>query len=357
LRPETRGKIPVAVLGATGTVGQRFLELLARHPRFRIAAVTASDRSAGRRYRECCAWRLPDPPPEGLAEMAVRRTEPDLPAEIVFSALDAQTAREVEPRFAEAGFRVFSNASAHRMEPDVPLLVPEINADHLGLLGVQRRVRGWRGALVTNPNCSAVQLALALAPLHRAFGVERVLLTTMQAVSGAGYPGIASLDALGNVVPDIPGEAEKIESETRRILGRLEADTVAPAAFPVSAQTYRVPVENGHTHSVSVQLSRAASPEDLIAAWGEFREPALAGLPSAPERPLAYVGEPHAPQPRRHAGRAGGMVTWIGGLRPCPILDWKFTVVADNTVRGAAGASLLNAELLLRREAHAGAPA
>jgi len=349
--PLTPSRIPVAVLGATGAVGQRFLERLARHPRFEIAAVAASDRSAGKTYGEACAWRLPEAPPAGLSEMVVRRAEPDLPGVIVFSALDSETARSVEPRFAQAGYRVFSNAAAHRMEPDVPLLVPEINAGHIELLQTQRRRRGWRGTLVTNPNCSATQLALALAPLERAFGIERAFVTTMQAVSGAGYPGIASLDALGNIVPEIPGEAEKIESETLRILGRLDSGAVVPAEFPVSAQTYRVPVENGHTHSVSVLLSRKAAAADLIDAWRGFRGPDVEGLHSAPERPVEYVEERHAPQPRRHAGRRDGMVTWVGGLRPCAVLDWKFTVVADNTVRGAAGASLLNAEFLVRREA------
>jgi aspartate-semialdehyde dehydrogenase len=345
-------KIPIGILGATGAVGQRFLSRLAGHPDFAIAALAASEKSAGRRYADAADWRLAEPPPPGLAGTVLRRAEPDLPCRIVFSALDAAAARELEPRFARAGYLVFSNASAHRMEEDVPLLVPEVNADHLRLLAVQRARRGWDGGILTNPNCSATQLVLALAPLHRAFGVERVLVTTLQSVSGAGYPGVASLDALGNVLPDIPGEADKIERETARILGRLADGRVEPARLTISAHTYRVPVENGHTESVSVALARKATAREIVEAWREFRAgPEVAALPSAPARPLAYVDEAHAPQPRRHAEREGGMVTWIGGLAPCAVLDWKFTVVANNTVRGAAGGSLLNAELFVRSEA------
>jgi aspartate-semialdehyde dehydrogenase len=344
-------KIPIGILGATGAVGQRFLSRLAGHPDFEVAALAASDKSAGRRYGEASPWRLAEPPPPGLADIVLRRAEPDLPCRIVFSALDAASARELEPRFAKAGYLVFSNASTHRMEEDVPLLVPEVNADHIGLLPLQRARRGWEGGILTNPNCSATQLVLALAPLQRAFGVERVMVTTLQSVSGAGYPGVASLDALGNVIPDIPGEAEKIERETARILGRLADGHVVPAPMTISAQTYRVPVENGHTESVSVALSRKATAREIRDVWAEFRgAPEVAGLPSAPPRPLEYVDEPHAPQPRRHAERDGGMTTWIGGLAPCAVLDWKFTVVGNNTVRGAAGGSLLNAELFLRGE-------
>jgi aspartate-semialdehyde dehydrogenase len=342
-------KIPIGILGATGAVGQRFLSRLAGHPDFTVAALAASEKSAGRRYAEVSPWRLAEPPPPGLADTVLRRAEPDLPCRIVFSALDAAAARELEPRFAAAGYLVFSNASAHRMEEDVPLLVPEVNADHAALLPIQRGRRGWTGGIVTNPNCSATQLVLALAPLQRAFGIETVIVTTLQSVSGAGYPGVASLDALGNVLPDIPEEAEKIERETARILGRFANGRVEPAALTISAHTYRVAVENGHTESVSVALSRKATEAELVEAWREFRaDPEVALLPSAPARPLAYVDEPHAPQPRRHAEREGGMVTWIGGLAPCAALDWKFTVVGNNTVRGAAGGSLLNAELLVR---------
>jgi aspartate-semialdehyde dehydrogenase len=349
-------RIPVGVLGATGTVGQRFLARLADHPDFEIAALAASDRSAGRSYSDASPWRLAEPPPPGLADWVLRKAEPDLPCRIVFSALDAESAREVEPRFARAGYLVFSNASAHRMEDDVPLLVPEVNAGHARLLAVQRSRRGWDGGILTNPNCSATQLVLALAPLDRAFGVEKALVTTMQAVSGAGYPGVASLDALANILPDIPDEADKVESETNKILGRYDQKDgrVVPATLIVSAHTYRVPVENGHTESVSVQLSRPAAAAEIVAAWRQFRAgPDVAALPSSPARPLEYLEEAHAPQPRRHAERERGMVTWIGGLSRCSVLDWKFTVVGNNTVRGAAGGSLLNAELYVRSEAPA----
>jgi aspartate-semialdehyde dehydrogenase len=345
-------KIPIGILGATGAVGQRFLSRLAGHPDFEVAALAASERSAGRRYGDVSSWRLAEPPPPGLADTILRPAEPDLPCRIVFSALDADSAREIEPRFAKAGYLVFSNASAHRMDEDVPLLVPEVNADHVGLLPLQRARRGWDGGILTNPNCSATQLVLALAPLQRAFGLEKVMVTTLQSVSGAGYPGVASLDALGNVLPDIPGEAAKIEAESARILGRLVGGRIEPAAVAISAQTYRVPVETGHTESVSVALAREATAREIREAWNAFRGgPGIEGLPSSPGRPLAYVDEPHAPQPRRHAERDGGMVTWIGGLAPCSVLDWKFTVVGNNTVRGAAGGSLLNAELVLRGEA------
>jgi aspartate-semialdehyde dehydrogenase len=347
-------KIPIGLLGATGAVGQRFLSRLASHPDFVVAALGASDRSAGRRYGDVSPWRLSEAPPPGLADTVLRKAEPDWPCRVVFSALDAAAARELEPRFAQAGYLVFSNASAHRMDEDVPLLVPEVNADHVGLLPLQRERRGWTGGILTNPNCSATQLVLALAPLERAFGIERVLVTTLQAVSGAGYPGVASLDALGNVVPDIPEEADKIERETARILGHFRDGRVVPAQMAISARTFRVPVENGHTESVSVGLSRKASATEIREAWREFHGgPEMARLPSAPKRPLEYLDEPQSPQPRRHAEREGGMVVFLGGLAPCAVLDWKFTVVGNNTVRGAAGGSLLNAELFLRTQAAA----
>lgn len=343
-------RIPVGILGATGTVGQRFVARLADHPDFRIAALAASEKSAGKRYGEACRWRLAAPAPAEIEATVLRRAEPDLPCEIVFSALDAETAREIEPRFAAAGRFVFSNASAHRMEEDVPLLVPEVNAEHAALLPAQRERRGWTGGLVTNPNCSATELAMALAPLDRSFGVVEALVTTMQAVSGAGYPGVPSLDALGNIIPDIPGEAGKIESETRRILGRFADGRVVPAEIRISASTYRVPVEEGHTQSVSVRLARKADAAALVSAWNDFRgTPEVASLPSAPPRPIRYLDAPQQPQPRPWSERDGGMVVYIGGLRRCSILDWKFTVVASNTVRGAAGGSVLNAELLLRQ--------
>jgi aspartate-semialdehyde dehydrogenase len=342
-----RSKIPVGLLGATGTVGQRFVERLAAHPWFELTAVAASERSAGRSYGEAAHWRLPGALPERIAAMVLAAPAADLPCRIVFSALDAAAARELEPAAARQGKWVFSNASAFRMEPDVPLLIPEINAGSLAVLERQRRERGWRGALVTNANCSTMFLAMALAPLDRAFGVEKAFVTTLQAVSGAGYPGVASLDILGNVIPDIPEEAAKIERETAKILG---SDEGVPAAVAISAMTYRVPVEEGHTESVSVALKRRAAAGEVLEAWRNFHGPEdVRALPSAPPRPVEYCEGAHRPQPRRDADRGQGMITSVGGLKPCPLLDWKFTALGHNTVRGAAGASILNAEYAAAR--------
>jgi aspartate-semialdehyde dehydrogenase len=339
-------KIPVGVLGATGTVGQRFVERLEAHPWFEIAAVTASDRSEGKTYGQASRWRLASPLPERIASMTVRATTPELPCRAVFSALDATTAGQIEPACARAGLLVFSNASAFRMEEDVPLLIPEINAESLSLVAVQRRRRGWSGAIVTNANCSTIALSLALAPLDRAFGLTKVFAVTMQAVSGAGYPGVPSLDILGNVVPDIPEEAAKMERETRKILGGLQGEAVRPAPFAVSAMTHRVPVEEGHLEAVSVGLSRKAAAADLVQAWSEFRGPEdVRALPSSPSRPVVYLDAAQRPQPRRDVDTENGMATVVGTLKPCGILDWKFDALGHNTVRGAAGASVQNAEL------------
>ena len=338
-------KIPVGLLGATGTVGQRFIEQLADHPWFELSAVAASERSAGKPYGEAAHWRLPSGLPDRVAAMTVRTTGDDLPCRVVFSALDAATARAVEPEFARRGQLVFSNASAFRMEADVPLLIPEINADSLALLDRQRAERGWKGGIVTNANCSTMFLAMALAPLERTFGIRSVVVTTLQAISGAGYPGVPSLDILGNVIPDIPDEAPKIERETRKILGRTRSGSVEPAGFEISAMTYRVPVEDGHTESVSVALAKPASAADLEAAWREFvPSDEVAALPSAPPQPVVVVAGPHRPQPRRDVDMHRGMCTLVGGIRPCRVLDWKFTALGHNTIRGAAGASVLNAE-------------
>jgi aspartate-semialdehyde dehydrogenase len=338
-------KIPVGVLGATGTVGQRFIERLAGHAWFEVAAVAASERSRGKSYAEAARWRLPSPLPERVAAMTVASVTDELPCAIVFSALDAATAREVEPECARRGMLVFSNASAHRMDADVPLLIPEINPDSLDLVARQRSERGWKGAIVTNGNCSTIILAIALAPLHAAFGIERVFVTTMQAVSGAGYPGVPSLDILGNVIPDIPEEAAKIEREVAKILGRTREGRVEPAPFVISAATYRVAVEDGHTESVSAAFSRKVPASQVEDAWRDFRgSEEVAALPSAPRRPIHYLSEPQRPQPRRDVDAEQGMATLVGGLKPCPLLDWKFTVLGHNTVRGAAGASVLNAE-------------
>jgi aspartate-semialdehyde dehydrogenase len=347
----TAGKIPVSVVGATGMVGQRFLQRLDGHPLFQVVALAASDRSEGRLYGEACAWHLSTPLPPAYASSPLRASRPGLPSRIVFSALDAAAAGPLEEDLAKAGHLVFSNASAHRLDADVPLLIPEVNPDHRRLLPVQRRRRGWSGGIVANANCSTMQVALALAPLHRSFGVERALITTLQSVSGGGYPGVPSLDILGNVIPDIPGEAGKIETETNKILGRLRAGRVDPADFTVSARTFRVPVEEGHVAAVSVGLSRRVTAGEIRDSWGRFRGPSeVRRLHSAPEAPVEYLDEPHAPQPRRHRERGGGMVISVGGLEPCAVLDWKFTVLGHNTIRGAAGASVLNAEFLSLEE-------
>ncbi len=343
--PGVTRKIPVGLLGATGTVGQRFVERLADHPWFEIACVAASDRSQGRPYSEAASWRLPSPLPARVASLRVCSPSDDLPCRIVFSALDATLAREIEPECARRGMLVFSNASAHRMDEDVPLLIPEVNPGAIGLLPRQRRERGWTGAIVTNANCSTIALAMALFPIHREFGIERVFVTTLQAVSGAGYPGVPSLDILGNVLPDIPEEAAKIERETPKILGDLADERIAPAPFSISAMTYRVPVEDGHTESVSVKLRRPAQASEVLSAWDDFRGPEpVRALPSAPERPVVSLSLPHRPQPRRDVDTGGGMSVVVGGLKPCAVLDWKFTALGHNTIRGAAGASVLNAE-------------
>ena len=345
-----KSKVPVGLLGATGTVGQRFVERLARHPWFDLTCVAASERSTGRPYAEAARWRLPSAIPENVASMTLSASTDELPCRIVFSALDAATAREIEPACARRGQVVFSNASAFRMDEDVPLMIPEINPASIALLDRQRRDRRWSGAIVTNANCSTIVLSLAVAPLHAAFQVKKLFVTTMQAVSGAGYPGVPSLDILGNVLPDIPEEGAKIERETRKILGELAGEMVRPAGFAVSAMTYRVPVEDGHTESVSVELDRQASAEEVVEAWEQFRGgEEVQALPSAPARPVVYVGEPHRPQPRRDADTGGGMSTVVGTLKPCPILDWKFTALGHNTVRGAAGASVLNAEYFVAK--------
>jgi len=345
-----KSKIPVGLVGATGTVGQRFVQRLSDHPWFELAAVAASERSAGKTYGEAVRWRLAARLPERIASMTLDSSEADLPCRIVFSALDAAAAREIEPACAKRGKFVFSNASAFRMEPDVPLVIPEINEDALDLVPRQQRQRGWKGAIVDNANCSATVLALALAPLHRAFGIEKVFVSTMQAVSGAGYPGVPSLDILGNVIPDIPEEAAKIEREVAKILGKPGDGFVEPAPFRVSAMTYRVPVEDGHTMAVSVGFARVADAQEIVRLWNEFRgSERVRALPSAPPAPIAYWDGPQRPQPRRDVEEGGGMLTHIGGLKPCALLDWKFTALGHNTIRGAAGGSILNAECAAAR--------
>jgi aspartate-semialdehyde dehydrogenase len=340
-------KIPVGILGATGVVGQRFIQMLERHPWFEVAWLAASDRSEGKAYAEAARWRLKTPIPTAVAAMRVSPAIPDGAPRVIFAALDAGIAAELEPRFADAGCAVVSNSSALRMQQDVPLVIPEVNADHIKLIDGQAWRKKSGGYVVTNPNCSAIGLVLALAPLQQLFGLETVMAVTMQAVSGAGYPGVASLDILGNVIPYIAKEEEKMEEETRKLLGQMNGSKVVPATFAMSAQCNRVAVEDGHTESVSIRLKSKAKPEEIIAGWNGFRaEPQELQLPSAPKNPVVYFGAPDRPQPRFDIDLGAGMTTAVGRLRPCGVLDWKFTVLSHNTIRGAAGAAVLNAELL-----------
>jgi len=340
-------KIPVGILGATGIVGQRFVQMLEHHPWFEVAWLAASDRSEGRPYAEAARWRLKTAIPDRVAKLTVAPAAPDGAPKVIFAALDASIAAELEPKFAEAGCAVVSNSSALRMAKDVPLVIPEVNAGHVKLIESQAWRKKSGGFVVTNPNCSAIGLVLALAPLDHQFGLETVMAVTMQAVSGAGYPGVASLDILGNVIPYIAKEEEKMEEETLKLLGSLNGAGVVPGKFTMSAQCNRVAVEDGHTESVSVRLKAKTKPEDMIAAWNAYTaEPQKLGLPSAPDQPVVYLQANDRPQPRFDADRGAGMTTTVGRLRPCKVLDWKFTVLSHNTIRGAAGAALLNAELL-----------
>ena len=340
-------RIDVGVLGATGMVGQQFVVQLAAHPWFRLTWLGASERSAGQRYGDAAPWRLPIAPSREIADLTVEAAQPGNAPELVFSAMDASVAGEIEQAFARAGHMVVSNSRNHRMDADVPLLVPEVNGDHLSLVARQREARGWAGAIVTNPNCSTVFLSMALAPL-RVFGLKSVMVTTLQALSGAGYPGVASLDAVANVVPFIDGEEAKIESETRKILGTLAGDHVEPHPVAVSAQTTRVPVVNGHTESISVALDARPSIDEVRESFLRFSgAPQRHGLPSAPLQPIVYLPEQNRPQPRLDVDRDHGMTVSIGRLRPCPVLGFKFFALGHNTVRGAAGAAVLNAELLV----------
>jgi aspartate-semialdehyde dehydrogenase len=340
-------KLPVGILGATGIVGQRFIQMLERHPWFEVAWLAASDRSEGRPYAEAARWHLKTAIPADVARMTVAPARPEGAPKIIFAALDSSIAREMEPQFAAAGCAVITNSSALRMQSDVPLVIPEVNGDHIRLIDKQ----SWRaksgGYVVTNPNCSAIGLVLALAPLHRAFTLEAVTAVTMQAVSGAGYPGVASLDILGNVIPYVQNEEEKMEEETQKLLGTLNGSRIDPAPFAMSAQCNRVAVEDGHTESIAIRLKKKAKPEEVIAAWNDFRgDPQQLRLPSAPERPVQYLTAQDRPQPRFDVDLGAGMTTAVGRLRKCNVLDWKFTVLSHNTIRGAAGAALLNAELL-----------
>jgi aspartate-semialdehyde dehydrogenase len=345
-----KSKIPIGILGATGMVGQRFIQLLANHPWFEVAWLAASDRSSGKTYSDAAKWRLDSPLPERVARMILQPAEPTGAPKIIFAALDAAIAREMEPAFANAGCAVISNSSAYRMAPNVPLVIPEINAEHLHLIEQQPSRAESGGYMVTNPNCSTIGLVMALKPIEERFGIEQIFVTTMQAVSGAGYPGVPSMDILGNVVPYIGSEEEKMESETLKLLGALDGRVVKPLAAKISASCNRVAVEDGHTESVAIKLGtklgRAVTHEDLLAAWAEFKPLSGQGLPTAPELPIEWTSQNDRPQPRLDRNRGNGMAVTVGRLRPCPVLDWKFTVLSHNTIRGAAGAAILNAELL-----------
>jgi aspartate-semialdehyde dehydrogenase len=349
------GKIKVGILGATGAVGQRFVQLLAGHPWFEMAALTASERSIGKTYAQACKWLLRGGMPASMADMTLIPTEPDaIPGDVqlLFSALPGSTAGQVEEALAARGFAICSNASAHRMDIDVPLLIPDVNPDHTALIAAQRARRGWSGYIVTNPNCSTTHLVCALKPLHDAFGLAAVNVVTMQAVSGAGYPGVASLDILDNVIPYIGGEEEKLETEPQKLLGAVTTNgagqvVVEPAAFKVSAQANRVPVRNGHLEAVTVKLAQRATLDEVAAALTGYRsEPQRLGLPSAPDPAIILHTADDRPQPRLDRMTGGGMPTHVGRLRPDPLFDYKFLVLGHNTVRGAAGGALLNGELL-----------
>ena len=340
-------KIPVGILGATGTVGQRFIQLLENHPWFEVAWIAASERSFGKCYQEAAKWKMKTPIPARIASMVLSAAEPNNAPKVIFAALDADIAREMEPAFAEAGCAVISNSSAFRMHPQVPLVIPEINPDHLKLIEQQTWRKQSGGFMVTNSNCSIMGLAIALAPLQKAFGIEAVFAVTMQAISGAGYPGVASLDILGNVVPYIRNEEEKMQEELGKLLGKLKGHEVEMAGFPVSAHCNRVPVEDGHTESISIKLNKKATPEKIIETWREYRGHATdLKLPFAPSEVIYYDERPDRPQPRLDLDRGHGMTVSCGRLRPCSLFDWKFTMLSHNTIRGAAGAALLNAELL-----------
>ena len=343
-------RIEVGILGATGMVGQHFVKFLQDHPWFDLQWLGASDRSTGKKYRDAMTWHLGGSAPELIADIAVQPCEPSngvgKAPRLLFSAMDASVATEIEQAFARAGHIVVSNARNHRMERDVPLLVPEVNPDHVKLVPAQQRAHGWKGQIVTNPNCSTVALTMGLGPLKQ-FGITRVVATTMQAISGAGYPGLASMDIVGNVIPFVGGEEEKIEQETQKILGEFRGDHIEPLAARVSAHCNRVAVVDGHTVAVSVEFSSKPAEADLRHAFECFTGiPQQRQLPSAPPRPVIYMEEANRPQPRKDAERERGMAAFVGRLRACPVLDYKFVVLAHNTVRGAAGAAVLNAELM-----------
>ncbi len=340
-------KIKTAILAATGAVGQRFAQLLENHPMFEVTALTGSDRAVGQTYEEGCRWILPQPMPDYVKNMKIAPTEPGLDAALCFSALPADAARDVEPAFAKAGHAIASNASTHRTWPDVPLLIPEVNPDHTALIKTQQENRGWSGFITTNPNCTITGVTIALRPLLDAFGLKRVFIVSMQAISGAGYPGVASLDILDNVIPYIGGEDSKAESEPQKMLGKLDGGEIAHATFKTSAHTNRVAVSDGHTVCLSVEFERRATAAEAATTMAEFKPPEIVrGLPSSPPRAVEVRPEADRPQPRKDRDAGNGMTTVVGRVREDPLFDVKFVVLSHNTIRGAAGGSILNAELM-----------
>ncbi len=340
-------KITVGILGATGMVGQKFIELLSAHPWFEITALAASERSVGKRYAEAMRWSMPATLLPEIGNMPVVSCQPDLPCDVVFSGLDSSIAGEIEISFAKAGYKVISNTSNHRMDSKVPLLIPEINGSHLEL--IQHQEYG-KGAIITNPNCSVIGIAMALKPLLDNWGVEAVHAVTLQALSGAGYPGVPSMDILDNVIPFIAGEEAKIEREPLKILGHYENGEIVSNTMRLSAHCNRVSVADGHLACVSVKLKHKSNAVDIIKAWEEFRgEPQHLNLPTAPKRPLIYLNDERHPQPKLHRSLESGMAVSIGRLRECPLLDWKFILLSHNTIRGAAGCAILNAELMVKK--------
>ncbi|HMS65392.1 MAG TPA: aspartate-semialdehyde dehydrogenase [Ignavibacteria bacterium] len=338
-------KINVGILGCTGAVGQKFISLLADHPDFNITELAASERSAGRIYKEAVNWLEPCEIPDKISNMTIKKCNADLDCRIVFSGLDSQIAGEVEKEFANSGYAVISNSKNHRMFDDVPLVIPEVNSDHFGLIYEQKKNKNTNGFIVTNPNCSTIALALCLAPVHRVFGIKEISVTTMQAISGAGYPGISSHDILGNIVPHIKDEEEKIQTETLKILGTIENKKINFADINISASCNRVPVKDGHTLSISFETCNKAELQQLLECWNDFEYEKHYSSPAK----LFYLSEnPVRPQPLLDINNGNGMALTIGNLRKCNVLDWKLNVLAHNTVRGAAGAAILNAEYLLK---------
>jgi aspartate-semialdehyde dehydrogenase len=344
-------KFRVGILGATGVVGQRFVQLLQNHPQFEITALAASDRSQGKSYEDACTWRLPGEMPESVKQIIVQPPAPPLDCDFVFSSLPTDVAKQAEEDFARAGCPVISNSSPHRMVPDVPLLIPEVNPQHLELIDAQRTNRDYnKGFIVTNPNCSAIAVVMALAPLHIKFGVTSCIVTTMQALSGAGYPGVASLDATDNVIPFIGGEEEKVEAETRKILGTVSQGEILDADLQVSAQCNRVNVSDGHMASIRVSFLKKASIDEVRKALSSFRSvPQDLQLHSAPAKPVIVRSEIDRPQPRLDRDAGNGMSVTVGRIMPDSVFDFRFMALGHNTIRGAAGAAILNAELLVAK--------